>query len=257
MAERVGTEQSVPDRLSSVNFESINPESIWDRSTYEEIEQQATERFSWRWDSVKIAGQMRPLAVASDPDGMLIEVCERQDAGEEGVIDPFWATTWRAASGLDHYLARIDLTQMRILELGCGTGLAGLAAVHRGGQVVLTDGVDDPLLLVRMSSWEVRDRCRVEQLRFGIDRLDEPRFPLILGSDVTYLRTIWPKLDQCLKDHLADGGEVLLCDPYRIIANEFRDWIRKQDWRYEEHRIELEDDPEHPIRVMRLRRKKN
>jgi len=242
VAEGIDVGRSVPDRLSL---------------TYDELEQQTTERFSWRWDSVKIAGQMRPLAVASDPDGMLIEACQRQDDGEQGVIDPFWAATWRAASGLDQYLARIDLTDMRILELGCGTGLAGLAAVHRGGQVVLTDGVDEPLLLVRMSSWEVQDRCRVEQLRFGVDQLDEPRFPLILGSDVTYQRSSWLKLDKCLKDHLADDGEVLLTDPYRIIANEFRDWIGKRNWRYEEDKIELEDDSEHSIRVMRLRRERS
>ncbi len=216
------------------------------------LEQLATAKFAWHWDLVNIAGQLRPLAVASDPDGMLIEACERQDAGEKGVIDPFWAATWRAASGLDRYLERLDLTDLRILELGCGTGHAGLAAVHRGGQVILTDGVDDPLLLVRMSTWEVRDRCRVERLRFGIDQLDEPTFPLILGSDVTYLRTLWPQLDHCLRGHLADGGQVLLSDPYRIIANEFRDWIQKHNWKYEEYRIDLEDDLEHPIRVMRL-----
>lgn len=223
----------------------------------ESLEQLATERFAWHWDSVNIAGQLRPLAVASDPDGMLIDACERQDAGEAGVIDPFWAATWRAAAGLDHYMERLNLADMRILELGCGTGHAGLAAVHRGGHVVLTDGVDDPLLLVRMSTWEVRDRCRVQRLRFGLDRLDEPKFPLILGSDVTYLRTLWPELDQCLRDHLAEDGEILLSDPYRIIANEFRQWIQDRDWRYEEYKITLHDDPEHPIRVMRLRRDGN
>jgi predicted nicotinamide N-methyase len=218
-----------------------------------ELERMATERFAWHWDQVKIAGQMRRLAVASDPDGMLIDACKRQDAGETGVIDPFWAATWRAASGLDRYLDRLDLTDIRILELGCGTGHAGLAAVHRGGCVVLTDGVDDPLLLVRMSTWEIRDRCQVQRLRFGIDRLDEPSYPLILGSDVTYLRTLWPELEQCIQDHLAVGGQVLLSDPYRIIANEFRDWIQDRPWQYEEHKVALDDDSEHPIRVMRLR----
>ncbi len=218
----------------------------------EDLERLATERFAWHWDQVSIAGKNRPLAVASDPDGMLIEACERQDAGEQGVIDPFWATTWRAALGLDRYLDRIDLDNLRVLEIGCGTGHAGLAALHRGGRVVLTDGVDDPLLLVRMSTWEVRDQCQVRRLRFGRDKLDLADFPLIVGSDVTYLRTLWPELEECLKDHLAVGGQVLLSDPYRIIANEFRDWIQDRPWTYEEHRIELEDDPDHPIRVMRL-----
>ncbi len=224
-------------------------EPVADRKSLEKL---ATEKFAWHWDMVNIAGKMRPLAVASDPDAMLIEACERQDAGEEGVIDPFWAATWRAASGIDRYLERMELQDVRILELGCGTGHAGLAAIHRGARVTLTDGVDDPLMLVRISTWEVRDRCRVQRLRFGIDQLDQPKFPLILGSDVTYLRSLWPELDQCLRSHLADGGQVLLSDPYRIIANEFRDWIQQHGWQYTEHRIELRDDREHPIRVMQL-----
>jgi predicted nicotinamide N-methyase len=219
----------------------------------ESLARRASERFAWHWQTIEIAGRQRRLAVASDPDAMLIEACQRQDAGERGVVDPFWATTWRAAAGLDRFLSGIELDGARILELGCGTGHAGLAAAHRGGRVVLTDGVSDPLLLVRMSAWSLRDRCRVRRLQFGIDRLQEPRFPWILGSDVTYLRSLWPELEQCLQDHLEEDGRVLLSDPYRLIANEFRDWIQARAWRYSEHRIELHDDREHPIRVMELR----
>ncbi len=223
-------------------------------SPLDSLARRASERFAWHWETVEIAGQNCQLAIASDPEGMLIEACERQDAGEAGVIDPFWATTWRAAAGLDRYMDRLDLADVRVLELGCGTGHAGLAAAYRGGHVILTDGVSDPLLLVQMSCWGLGDQCQVRRLRFGLDRIEEPRFPLILGSDVTYLRSLWPELDQCLRDHLEADGQVLLSDPYRIIANEFRDWIADHDWQYEEHRIELADDPEHPIRVMRLRR---
>lgn len=212
----------------------------------------ASARFQWQWEETEIAHQTWQLAVASDPEGMLIEACERQDAGEAGVIDPFWATSWRAAAGLDRFLDRLQLDGQRVLELGCGTGHAGLAAALRGAEVTLTDGVDDPLLLVEMSVWPLRDRCRVERLRFGIDTLDQPRFPLILGSDVTYLRSLWPELDQCLRDHLDKGGQALLSDPYRIIANEFRDWIQRRGWQYQEHRIPLTDDPDHPLRVMQL-----
>ena len=210
--------------------------------------------FAWHWEEVTIAGRPWRLAVASDPEGMLIDACERQDAGELGVIDPFWATTWRAAAGLDRFLDRLDLQGVRVLELGCGTGHAGIAAILRGGEVVLTDGVEDPLMLVRMSTRSLRDRCRVERLRFGIDRLSDQPFPVILGSDVTYLRSLWPELDRCLRVHLEEGGQVLLSDPFRIIANEFRGWIQDHGWRYEEYSVPLEDDPRHPIRVMRLAR---
>jgi predicted nicotinamide N-methyase len=210
--------------------------------------------FAWHWETTPIAGRDLPLAVASDPDGMLIDACERQDAGEEGVIDPFWAATWRAASGLDRYLDRMQIEGMRVLEVGCGTGHAGISAAMRGADVTLTDGVDDPLDLVRMSVQKNDLNCQVRRLRFGQDEIAGDRFSLILGSDVTYLRTLWPQLIQCLHTHLADGGEVLLSDPHRIIANEFREWIKDHPWHYEEHRIDLEDDPDHPIRVMRLTR---
>jgi predicted nicotinamide N-methyase len=170
------------------------------------------------------------------------------------VIDPFWATTWRAAAGLDRFLQRFNLTDSRVLELGCGTGHAGLAAALMGSRVVLTDGVADPLLLVALSTWELRHRCQVRRLRFGIDRLPESPFPLILGSDVTYLRELWPQLDRSLIEHLDHGGRVLLSDPHRIIANEFRDWIQKRRWTYDEFDVPLPDDSEHPIRIMQLTR---
>lgn len=211
----------------------------------------ANDLLQWRWEDTSIAGQVWPLAVALDPDAMLIEACERQDAGETGVIDPYWATTWRAAAGLDFFLGRVELEGQSVLELGCGTGHAGLAAALRGARVVLTDGVEDPLHLVRLSSHAVADRCEIRQLRFGIDRLDR-KFPIILGSDVTYHRQLWPELEQCLVDHLDRDGVALLSDPFRIIANEFRDWIGDRPWRYIEHKVEMADDPEHPIRVMEL-----
>lgn len=217
------------------------------------LEQRASERFDWHWAPQRVAGQPWKIATASDPDGMLVEACRRQDAGEQGVIDPFWATVWRAAAGLDQFLGNYDLAGRRVLEVGCGTGRAGLSAALRGASVVLTDGVSDPLLLVQLTVAALGNRCRVRRLRFGMDRLaGEPAFPLILGSDVTYLRQLWPELDACLKMHLSSGGEVLLSDPYRLIASEFREWIVGQGWKYVEHRVELPDVPEHPIRIMQL-----
>ena len=214
----------------------------------------ASQHLAWKWETTQVAGQPWELAVAADPDGMLIDACERQDAGEEGVIDPFWATTWRAALGLDHFLDSLDLADKRVLELGCGTGHAGISAALRGAHVTLTDGVEDPLMLVRMSTLPIHDRCVVRKLRFGIDQIDEEPFPIVLGSDVTYLRQLWPELEACLFQHLANDGIALLSDPYRIIGNEFREWIASRPWTYKEHKVVLEDDPEHPIRVMQLSR---
>lgn len=214
----------------------------------------ASQRYSWHWSPQKVAGKPWKIATASDPEGMLLDACKRQDAGESGVIDPFWAAVWRAAAGLDRYLDRYSLAGTRVLEVGCGTGRAGVAAALRGAHVTLTDGVSDPLLLVRMSVAGIQPECSVRRLRFGMDRLAVDPFPLILGSDVTYLRTLWVELDQCLQQHLMPEGEVLLSDPYRLIANEFRDWIQTRGWNYQEHQVTMDDDAQHPIRIMSLTR---
>ncbi|QEG38843.1 class I SAM-dependent methyltransferase [Roseimaritima ulvae] len=223
------------------------------KSEKERLQFRASERFRWHWAPVRVADTPWKIATASDPDGMLLEACQRQDAGEQGVIDPFWAAVWRASAGLDRFLESYALEGTRVLEVGCGTGRAGLSAALRGAQVTLTDGVSDPLLLVQLTVWALAQRCTVRRLRFGLDILPEKPYPLILGSDVTYLRQLWPELDRCLRQHLAAGGEVLLSDPYRIIANEFRDWIQAHGWDYREHKVVLADDPEHPIRIMQLR----
>lgn len=220
--------------------------------------------FAWHWEDTLIAGQMRPLAVASDPDSMLLDACRRQDEGEQGVIDPFWATTWRAASGLDRYLDRVDINGQRVLEVGCGTGHAGIAAILRGATVTMTDGVDDPLHLVRLSLSRLGLKADVRVFRLGEDRItsdtgdaETQKFPFMLGSDVTYLRELWPALLASAKEHLSDNGRLLLSDPNRVIANEFRDWLRSHSttWTYHEESITLEDDPEHPIRIMSLSRR--
>lgn len=218
--------------------------------------------FAWHWEDTLIAGRMRPLAVASDPDGMLLDACRRQDEGEQGVIDPFWATTWRAASGLDRYLDRVEINGQRVLEVGCGTGHAGIAAILRGANVTMTDGVDDPLHLVRLSLSRLGLKADVRVFRLGEDQITSSdgsvqKFPFMLGSDVTYLRELWPALLVSADEHLSDDGRLLLSDPNRVIANEFRDWLRTNgtSWIYNEDSITLEDDPEHPIRIMCLSRR--
>ena len=213
----------------------------------------ANDLLDWQWETTQIAGRPWPLAVASDPDAMLIDACERQDAGEKGVIDPFWATTWRAATGLDRFLDSHSLRGKPVLELGCGTGHVGISAALRGADVILTDGVEDPLHLVRLSSFPIADRCQIQRLRFGIDRIDR-KFPLIVGSDITYLRELWAELETCLLDHLEPDGVVLLSDPYRFIANEFKEWIGERPWQYTEHKVEMTDQEDQPVRVMELRR---
>src|SRR5205085_8137477 len=67
----------------------------------------------------------------------------------EAVIDddldlerpPYWALIWPSALALARFLIRTDALcrGKRVLELGCGAGLAGIVAAALGARVLQTD----------------------------------------------------------------------------------------------------------------------
>lgn len=83
--------------------------------------------------------------------------------------------------------------EKRVLELGCGCGLAGLTAAAMGArQTVLTDQVTDGaasnLAANATVAPELAERCSVSKLCWGVEEDYESVAPLpfdvILGSDI-------------------------------------------------------------------------
>lgn len=181
----------------------------------------------------------------------LLEVAVGQGRPPEE-LDPFWAATWRAALGLDRFLARFDLHGARLLELGCGSGQAGVGAALRGGQVTMTDAVGMALLVARLNAWPVKDRVHLRRLKWDATVLSEASFPWIIGSDLVYDISLFPLLERCARLHLADGGRLLLSEPHRHTGNYFSKWIVQAGWQTQEHDVDL-GDGRVPIRVFECR----
>ncbi len=163
-------------------------------------------------------------------------------------MDPFWSVTWRAAQGLDRFLANIPLHDVRILELGCGSGQAGTGAAARGGIVTVTDAVDLALRVARLNAWPVSKQMNFQRLKWGSEQLDAPRFPLVIGSDLVYDPQLFPLLERCARQHLASDGMLLLSEPHRHTGDRFAKWIVAAGWDVVEHDVDLRDERV-PIRV--------
>eukprot|EP00977_Amphora_coffeiformis_P009390 scaffold2168_cov180-Amphora_coffeaeformis.AAC.9 len=94
-------------------------------------------------------------------------------------------------------------SRMRVLELGCGTGLASLTAAALGAnQVLATDG--NPAV-VALADQNIRanglsDRVRPQVLPWNLmnalDYADE--MDLVVGSDLTYQSQNWPALAETM-----------------------------------------------------------
>jgi len=182
----------------------------------------------WRWHK------------AAEPDRLLDEAVST-DSHSATEIDPFWAVAWRAAHGLDRYFDRLPLTDARVLELGCGSGGAGIAAALHGARVTLSDAVDLALLVARLNSWPVKSQMEYRKLRWADDQLDNSPFPWIIGSDLVYDPSHFPQLEACARRHLAPGGHLLLSEPNRHTGDRFATWITQAGWAVDIHQIDLAD----------------
>jgi predicted nicotinamide N-methyase len=125
-------------------------------------------------------------------------------------------------------LAKVILRELwtpglKALELGCGLGLPGIAALRQGLRVTFADC---DMTALRFAS----ENARANHFEnFDLMRLDWRRppddlaFPVILASDLAYeLRNLAP-LAALIKKVLSPGGICLLTDPDRPLAPRLRE----------------------------------
>lgn len=183
----------------------------------------------------------------ANPDVLLQKAADNSDSPAED-LDPFWAATWRAAIGLDKFLQQMPLRDVRVLELGCGSGQAGVGAAAQQARVTMTDAVGLALMVAKLNAWELQDRIRFQRLRWNLDQLEQAPFPIIIGSDLVYDPSLFSLLNICARQHLAEGGRMYLSEPHRHTGDRFSKWIRDAGWKTAEHDVDLYDGRV-PIRV--------
>jgi predicted nicotinamide N-methyase len=197
----------------------------------------------------------------AEPDRVLDEIVAEEDRREKvsGVrMDdpphlPYWAELWESACGIGAAMTKMRLGKStRILDLGCGMGLAGAVAAAMGASVTLADLEAPALLFARLNCLPFGNRARTRQLNWQIDRLGE-QFDLIVGSDILYERKQWEFLDEFWKAHLTENGTVLLGEPGRQSGDMFIPWIGAHGWTLRESLEELPKEGKR-IRIFSLNR---
>lgn len=153
----------------------------------------------------------------------LWEVTEAE-LDERGLPPPFWAFPWAGGQALARFL--IDNAELaagrRVLDLGAGSGIAGLAAAWVSAATVIandTDAVAGTAMAMNAELNGLSDRFTVE-IR---DMLDEPvlaadggaLFDLVLAADVLYETSMSKRVLAWLQRHANAGALVLIGDPGR------------------------------------------
>jgi predicted nicotinamide N-methyase len=179
-------------------------------------------------DSIDVGGKPLLLWRPTDAEKLVLETSQADFGDDERL--PYWAILWPASIALANFLMELpDLTGKRVLELGAGLGVAGLAAARAGATVVISDWYDEPLEFVQSSA-------RLNGLEIETRHLDW-RFPpageqydYILGADLLYERRNHAPIIACAAQLLAPGGRLLLSDPKRHTSVFFLETASELGW---------------------------
>lgn len=139
---------------------------------------------------------------------------------------PYWAQLWPAARMLAKVISREnwgpDPHSVHVLEIGCGLGLAGIAALARGLRVTFSD-VDETALSFAAKNARLNGFKAFRTM--PLDFRAPPRgvqYPVVIGSDLMYEERLVAPLVGLLDAVLAPGGVCLITDPDRTPARHFR-----------------------------------
>jgi len=207
-----------------------------------------------RQTTVILPGLEVPLLVVENVESLITDL-----ADEEKV--PLWAEIWPAARGISRYIwENMDFSGQRVLELGCGLGLAGVVCGLKGAKVTFSD--------YQPAALEISQKnARLNGLTGTATHLGDWRsfhlqqeFDWIVGSDILYDHRFNGYLGSIFQAHAGRGKGILVSHPGRQPAFEFiKKWC-EDTGTAEEHEVVpiYVADPHFPyyeINVHRLTKK--
>lgn len=182
-------------------------------------------RYDLRVEQVLLAGRMFRIVAVSDSNALVDAIRPEDFALDERL--PFWADLWTSALPLgEACLNDPSLAGEDVLELGCGLGLAGIAAAAAGARVTQTDYEPDALRFAECNArlnLPAGTIARTMAFRTLDWRAPDAYPPVdrIIGADITYERSLFQPLLRLMGRTLRPGGRAVLADPDRSIGRDF------------------------------------
>ena len=179
----------------------------------------------------------------ADPDGHSARI---------GISSAQWSLfgqVWPAGRLLAQAMHRFDIEGKRIMELGCGIGLASLVLQRRGADVVATDS--HPLaevFLAYNAALNKLSALHYRQLRWNQPLPALGRFDVIIASDVLYERDHAELIAGVVERHALPIAEVLVTDPGRGNSGPFTRAMATQGYEVVEIRSRFDEKDSEPFR---------
>ena len=135
---------------------------------------------------------------------------------------PLFGQIWPSSIVLANLMQSHKIFGKRILEVGCGIGLASLVLNSRNADITSTDYHPSVEAFLNINT-KLNDDRDIPFIRTGwIDEDDElGKFDLIIGSDLLYEQDHINLLSGFINKHANNDCEVIIIDPNRGNKNKF------------------------------------
>lgn len=167
-----------------------------------------------------------------DPDGA---------AEKLGISDSMWPISgliWPSGLVLAKVVNELDTSDLSILELGCGIGIASLVAAYKKADITASDF--HPIvqtLLIKNAKNNNLSNVKYIHGDWNYPISSNGKFDLIIGSDLLYERDCHDTISVYIDCHLARNGKVILIDPGRRKAGKIKKAMEKLGFKYEVVRL--------------------
>jgi predicted nicotinamide N-methyase len=205
--------------------------------------------YSTRSEQVSVAGYVYRLRVLSDKR----QFSDPEGHGERlGMSSAQWSLfgqLWPSGRLLAQAMQRFDIGGKRILELGCGIGLASLVLQRRGADVVASDvhPLTGPFLAYN-AALNALPMVHYHQLRWDRKLPALGHFDLIIASDVLHEGGQAELLAHVVDCHAYPSAEVLITDPGHRHSGDFSRLMAERQFSLIEERCPMDDHDVPPYR---------
>ncbi|MCG6154378.1 class I SAM-dependent methyltransferase [Rubinisphaera margarita] len=184
----------------------------------------------WRDEQIELPTGPLTLTIPADPDALLDDPDVLEESRRTDYV-PYWAYLWPAAREMSRLLTSLDEAPAEsALELGCGSGLIGLAAITRGIHITFSDYRQEAL---QLAAFNARQNGLTDFDVLNVDWFNietERRFPWIIASDVLYEARFHEPFLNAVSQLLEPGGEIWIADPGRALVLEFVRLAQSRGW---------------------------
>ncbi len=167
---------------------------------------------------------------------------------------PLFGVVWTSGQVLARLMLDYEVDGRRVLEVGCGIGLASLVLSRRGVDITATDYHPSAGEFLNKNA-ALNDTKAIPFVRIGWDDPDDGlgTFDLIIGSDILYERDHIESLSNFIDRHARPKCEVIVVDPGRGQHAQFSKKMIELGYAHSQHKPEGMGDLEVPFKGQVLR----